>query len=407
MKILKKIFVDKSFIYEKAKTNKLVLFGASEISRKTRLALSEIKFEAIYDNSANLWGAVENKLPIKKPIELKKLKKNYFIIIATTSFMAVSDQLINMGFKPGQDFVTTPLLNNLMHISQLESLSKKIIFSSGSPPEKNKYYGGGIYQLEINGNNFKVDKKISGNSYGIIRFNENYIAIDNQHGIIEFNKNFKILRTGKLPKNIRPHGVSYSTHTKSFFVACSNIDTVLILDENFKLKDKINISKKSLKSSFAIHHINDCYVHNTSIYVSMFSETGNYVNDIYDGAVVEYDIVTKEKIGTPIKNLWMPHNICIRDNDFYILDSLKGNLLGNNMSIMGTFPAFTRGLDLKDDLFFIGQSKNRNFLKAQNIKNNNSIDCGIIIFNNKNKSSRFFQFDNRISEIHSVVVKKS
>ena len=76
--------------------------------------------------------------------------------------MAVSDQLINMGFKPGQDFATTPLLNNLMHISQLESLSKKIIFSSGSPPEKNKYYGGGIYQLEINGNNFKVDKKISG-----------------------------------------------------------------------------------------------------------------------------------------------------------------------------------------------------------------------------------------------------
>ena len=152
-----------------------------------------------------------------------------------------------------------------------------------------------------------------------------------------------------------------------------------------------------------MHHINDCYVNDGSVYVSMFSETGNHIYDIYDGAVVEYDIVTKKKLGTPIKNLWMPHNICMRNNDFYILDSLRGNLLGNNMSILGTFAAFTRGLDLYDDLFFIGQSKNRNFLKTLNIKNNNAIDCGVIVFNNKTKSSRFFQFDPRVSEIHSVL----
>ena len=84
----------------------------------------------------------------------------------------------------------------------------------------------------------------------------------------------------------------------------------------------------------------------------MFSETGNWVNDIFDGAVVEYDILTKKKIGAPIKNLWMPHNITMINNDFHVLDSLRGNLMGNNANILGTFPSFTRGLD-----FISGASK--------------------------------------------------
>ena len=38
------------------------------------------------------------------------------------------------------------------------------------------------------------------------------------------------------------------------------------------------------------------------------------------------------------------------------------------------------------------------------ISNNNSIDCGIVIFNNEKKISRFFQFPPSISEIHSIRV---
>jgi hypothetical protein len=103
----------------------------------------------------------------------------------------------------------------------------------------------------------------------------------------------------------------------------------------------------------------------------------------------------------------MPHNISKFNNDFYLLDSLRGNLLGNNMTIQGTFNAFTRGLDYHDDLFYIGQSKNRNFSKTMGISNNNSIDCGIIIFNNEKKISRFFQFPPSISEIHSIRVMRT
>ena len=398
-----KIFADKTFIYSKAKSKKIALFGASEISRKTRLALSGINFEIIYDNSANLWGASEDKIPISSPKNLRKLKKNIFIIISTTSFIEVANQLNELGFKAGEDYVVSPLLKNLVHISKMESLKKKIIFTSGARPIDNKKYGGGIYLLTVNGNEFKVEKKISGNSYGLIRFENNYVAIDNEYGIIEFNHKFEILRKNKLPKNIRPHGVTYSKKYKRFYIACSNIDAVLVLDKDFKIKEKIFISDKSKKSKFPIHHINDCLVNNDSIYVSMFSETGNWVNDIFDGVVAEYDILTKKKICSPIKKFFMPVYLSIINNDFYVLDSLRGNLMGNNTNILGTFPSFTRGLDYSNGLFFIGQSKNRNFLKILNVKNNSSIDCGIIAFDDKTKSSRLFQFDPRISEIHSVL----
>ena len=107
---LDKIFVDKTFIYSKAKSKKIALFGASEISRKTRLALSGINFEIIFDNSANLWGALEDKIPISNPNTLKKSLKNPFIIISTTSFMEVAIQLNELGFKPGKDYVVSPLL---------------------------------------------------------------------------------------------------------------------------------------------------------------------------------------------------------------------------------------------------------------------------------------------------------
>ncbi len=400
------IFVTKDYIYDQYNKGKnLILFGASEIARKTRRTFSQINFSCIIDNSQNLWGQQEEGLKIFSAEKLKKISKNKFlIVITTTSFKEVKDQLNKMGFKNRINFVVSPVLNDLLSISQLEQIKSKIIFSSGAPPLNSKEKGGGIYELTIDREKYYLNKKISGNCYGIIKFKNNFITIDNNRGIVEFNKNYKIIRSQKLPKNIRPHGISYSEELKNFYIVCSNTDEILILNQNFKLNSSFKLSPKAKVSKIPIHHANDCFVSGNSLYVSMFSETGNWVSDIFDGAICEYDLIDGKKIGTPVKNLWMPHNISKFNNDFYLLDSLRGNLLGNNMSIQGTFNAFTRGLDYHENLFYIGQSKNRNFSKTMGISNNNSIDCGIVIFNNEKKISRFFQFPPSISEIHSIRV---
>jgi len=72
------------------------------------------------------------------------------------------------------------------------------------------------------------------------------------------------------------------------------------------------------------------------------------------------------------------------------------------MGILGKFSAFTRGLDFNNEVFAIGQSRNRNFSKNLGVSQNNSIDTGIVIFEGQTKTSRFIQLDPRLSEIHSI-----
>jgi hypothetical protein len=99
----------------------------------------------------------------------------------------------------------------------------------------------------------------------------------------------------------------------------------------------------------------------------------------------------------------MPHNVEMFDGSLHILDSLPGHLRFINFAVQGTFPAFTRGLDYNKGLYYIGQSKNRNYSRVQGISNNIAIDCGVVVFNPEIKASRFFQFPYTIGEIHTIV----
>ena len=45
--------------------------------------------------------------------------------------------------------------------------------------------------------------------------------------------------------------------------------------------------------------------HEDSIYISMFSYTGNHRKNIYDGAVVEYDLNSGSEIGRIYDNLYI------------------------------------------------------------------------------------------------------
>ena len=184
----------------------------------------------------------------------------------------------------------------------------------------------------------------------------------------------------------------------------SHRDAVLILDNNFEIVDEIKISEKKKKTGSPQHHANDCLVIDDSLYISMFSFTGNWRKDIFDGVVLEYDIETNNLIGVVIKDLWMPHNIKFIEGSLHVLNSLQGELKTNNAQVIGEFPAFTRGLDHDGIFYYIGQSRNRNYSKNIGVSNNISIDAGVIVFDSKTKASRFLQLPPRVSEIHSILL---
>ena len=105
-----------------------------------------------------------------------------------------------------------------------------------------------------------------------------------------------------------------------------------------------------------------------------------------------------------VQNLWMPHNIQMINGSMHVLNSLQGQLLTNNFQVIGEFPAFTRGLDYDGVLYYIGQSRNRNYSKNIGVSKNTSIDAGIIVFDDETKASRFLQLPPKISEIHSILL---
>ncbi len=385
------------------KNKKIILFGAGPISEKTSRRLISHNLLAIADNASNLWGKSELNVEIINPDDLVNLSDIY-IVICTTSFQEVSDQLSDYGFKSNKDFCVSPVLNDLRIISDLENISTKLLFTSGSPKSDDKTFGGGIYELIVEKDKWTYQKVISGNCYGLINYGDNFISVDTEMGIFEFDSNYNIVKSKELPQGIRAHGVQFSSKHEKFFIVGSYFDGVLILDKEFNFIDEIPLSYKKSRFGVPKHHCNDCLVWEDSLYISMFSRTGNWQNDVFDGCILEFDIETKENLGPIKENLWMPHNIQMIDGSLHVLNSLTGELLANNFQVIGKFPAFTRGLDFDGIYYFIGQSRNRNYSKNIGVSKNISIDAGIIVFDEITKASRFLQLPPKISEIHSILL---
>ena len=328
-------FSDTKEIIKNLKQRKIVYFGAGNIAEKTHRILDDLREAFIVDNSSNLWGDKQFNLEVKNPDKIKNKNKDLFIVICTTSFSEVSDQLVKYGYNPTSDFIVSPILNDLRSIDELEKIERKLIFSSGSPKKKDDKSGGGIYLMNVDKTSWKYSKKISGNCYGLIKYGKNFISVDTDIGIFEFNKIFKILRSKKLPKFSRGHGVHYNEYRSEFYVVCSYLDTILVFNKNFNIKNKIKISKKINYEKTPHHHCNDCVSYKNSVYVSMFSKSGNWKLDSFDGAIMEIDLNQKKTVSTLTENLWMPHNPKIINGAFYVLDSLRGDLKGNNFNTIG------------------------------------------------------------------------
>ena len=381
----------------------IVLFGGGNISHKTARKLNN-NYSFIVDNNPNMWDTVEEGKKVLNPTSIKGKNQDFFIIICTTSFIEVAQQLVEFGFKPEQDFIVSPILNDLRVISELENHKAKMLFTSGVPELDDPEAGGGVYELILDGHNWSYKKLYSGICYGLIKYKDTYITVDDKKGVIQFDKNYNIITSKKLKNATRGHGIAYSEKTNQFYIVSSYRDSIIILDEEFNQVDEIFISHKFNQLNQPEHHCNDLCIVDNSLYVTMFSYTGNWKKDVFDGVALEIDLATKKLLQPVITDLWMPHNISFLDGSLTVLDSLRGELKTNNARAIGRFPAFTRGLDFDGVYYYIGQSRNRNYSKNLGLSLNISIDTAIVIFDHITKASRTIYLPQKLSEIHSILV---
>ena len=391
-------------ISKNAQGRNIVFWGAGEIAVKTSKKILPQKVSFIIDNNQNIWGTeeIDIKINIFSPSYLKENKK-VFILICTTSFIEVADQLQELGFIPEQDFIVSPILNDLRIIAELESIQTKLLFSSGTIKDNHPQYGGGIYELSINEDRWEHTKIHSGRCHGMLKWKDGFVAIDQEQGLLYFDKSYSILKKVPIAEGTRGHGIAYSEITDCFYIVSSHLDRILVYTSDFIYKSEIKLSNKHDLGGRAMHHPNDICIIENSIYVSMFSYSGNHIREIFDGVVLEIDLLSQKIRGPVITNLWMPHNVAFHDGSLVILDSLRGYLRKYNAQSIGEFPGFTRGLAYDGIHYFIGQSRNRNFSKYIGLSKNISIDASIIIFDEQTKVSRSIQLPSKISEIHSIL----
>lgn len=384
----------------KKEGTRFVLFGSGNIAEKTLRKIGIDNVDFIVDNSVNLQGQLYAGLDVKAP---SSLESHHFILICSTAISSISRQLSEMGFSANSNFSISPTLNDLLAISELENLKTTFYLCSGTMPIPGEEYGGGLYKCEVAGVNYDLTKLYEGPTYGAVRKGGDIYFIDTDKGIMRLSSSEDVTQMCELPKGSRAHGISYNETTCCFYVTCSYLDAVLEIDENWEIKRSFKLSNKVDKLGEPMHHCNDNLAKGNSLYVSMFSSTGNWKNDSFDGCVAEFDIATGKRLADVYQGLYMPHNIEMFDGSLHILDSLPGHLRYINFAVQGTFPAFTRGLNYHKGLYYIGQSKNRNYSRVLGISNNISIDCGVVVFNPEIKASRFFQFPYSIGEIHTIV----
>ena len=399
--------------------NEIFLFGKSQnLIPKT---LKKLKFSgkiSIIDNNKDIEGSSYFDLKIldAKKI-LKNSSKNIFIIICVEPY-SIIPQLLENNLIPGNNYVCTPAIEHWGKLQMLKNFTSDIIFTSSDfnykKSLKGSKSGGGIFLANFQSNSY--EKKIAGQFRQIIKTSSGYYAINFvKKEIVKFNNNFKILNKFKISqknKNTKYCGLTYDEKNQVFYMVNTTSDFIEIFDRKFKKLDEICfLEKKYRKKNLyyfneGVCHLNDLVFSDNKLYVSYFSLTGRWRDNLFDGGLCEIDPVThKKKI--KFKNLYQPHSPHVYNNDFYILDSMRGILL-NNKGLKIKFNGFIRGVDINKDYFFIGQSEsmylNQRFSKInKEITNCNS---GIYCIDKSNNCSRFLSTPD-VMNIHSLHLIKN
>ena len=235
----------------------------------------------------------------------------------------------------------------------------------------------------------------------MIKFEDGLAFTSQGDGIIILNNKNHVVKTIDLPNGLRPHGLRF--HQNHFYIACSSADKIIVVDLDGIIKNSFDISNSKEAYSSAQHHCNDLYIEGNYIFLSMFSISGNWKRGIFDGGIMQIDLLSgQQKI--LCNHLKMPHSILTFDGNLHILNSYAGEVMGYDFQSLGSLTGFVRGFDVKDNFMYVGESRNRNFSKLKGKNSFASIDSRVTIINYQQGLSRSVQLPLDISEIHSLVI---
>jgi hypothetical protein len=381
-------------IDKKSQSKNIVCWGCYEYFDKTATQINS-NIDFIVDININIQGkqkyagldVFDPRILFAEPLNRKK-----FIIITSTAFLEISESLVENNYIPGEDFCVSPVLKNQSVLSKMFGLEGRLLFSSSDSLKDSEISGGGLYEIDIKSGVYK--KVLSGITRGFARIdNQRLIVADAGVGLRILDNSYNEINRIKLGDDAYPHGLCVDHGSNHVYVVLTRFDQVVSYDlTEFHPGNFYNISSKSSSegSRHYYHHANDLEIFNGSLYVSMFSLSGNTNFEWDDGGVIEYSLSTGDKVGTLISGLWRPHSIKkLVNGKLAVLNSMRGELLVGSQKVMTSLNGFVRGLDFQDGFYYIGQSTHRYFDRMKNQSGNISLDCGIFIYDEETSATRF------------------
>jgi hypothetical protein len=375
---------------------KVILFGSGTVAEKNL----NLNPDFIVDNSIDLQGSFFHGIEVKSPDMLIGNTNEYKVIVCTTSVGEVKKQLEHYGYTWGENATVANLLSERMEMSNLENSKFKFLISSGLPSSAESFSGGGIYLVEETEQFPEIKKIYEGNTHGLTKNGEGYVFSCQGKGLVFLDSNFEEVKVIELRSGLRPHGVR--KYNDLWVLVSSYKDAVIGVNDKGEEVFEYRFSDKIDAFESAQHHCNDLDIVGDYAYVSMFSLTGNWKRNSFDGGIMEVNLITGE-MKPVINNLTMPHSVTCDESGLKVLNSFKGTFLGGNFNVLATLPGFVRGYDSDDDYHFIGESKNRNFSRMDTGRTPVSIDTKITIINKDFGFCRSVYLPNPISEVHSVI----
>ena len=412
-KLIKEAEIDESAWLSLAAFNRLVkgrqvvFFGVSDYWTEKTLKTANVELVYLVDNSESLIGSTFKGYDIKSPKVLRDKSSDVFVVITSGSYYDIYPQLIEYGLKPGIDFCITPALNNSRVISEIHNHDAAILISS---PDHKVYagmdrgsdIGGGLYEYRLREQS--VRKVVEGTFNQIVDAGDCYFATDELRGICKISKEFEVIDVYGAEPGDKCMGVAYCPDRNIVFLGHTRYDTVSAhnADTSEKLFE-IELSGKHRRLGRAQHWINDLHVAGDYLYISMFSQSGAYLQGVYDGGILQVDLEDTEKRYVLVRDAWMPHTVRFFDPQICYLDSMNGRFYRSIHKVVGEFPGFIRGLGYDGHYYYVGQSENRDLQALKGINRHISLSAGFYLFDEETKAAKFFATPS-IRQIHDLCV---
>lgn len=375
---------------------KVVLFGSGTVAEKNL----NLNPEFIVDNNSDLHGSYFHGVEVKSPESIKKINGDFKIVVCTTSVGEVKKQLESYGYIWGSDAVVASLLEERMDMTSLEESKFNFLISSGLPSSAESFSGGGIYMVSETETYPEIKKIYEGNTHGLIKNGDGYIFSCQGKGLVFLNSELKEDKVIELRSGLRPHGIR--RYNDIWVLVSSYKDSIIGINDDGDEVFEYKFSSKIDSFESAQHHCNDLDIVGDYAFVSMFSLSGNWKRNSFDGGIMEVNLITGE-MKPVINGLTMPHSVTCDENGLKVLNSFKGTVLGSNFDVLATLPGFVRGYDSDDKYHYVGESKNRNFSRMSTGRTPVSIDTKITIIDKKFGFCRSVFLPKPISEVHSVI----